>query len=218
MQAQFQSSVHSSNFVMTAAAQNLLCLQMAASVGVTLDDPFLTWLSGSCVPVLLGEDCNCYFFLVLRCYLALLIWCFCCIDVTGACLSSVVSSKHMRNMPNRTKAMVGRWLAVGVGHVPDSTAGPSRLTPTIRHMLIACCTVFYCLLHCVVLLAGVVLTPCVLYWLWPPAISSTPQAPAAAKARLQEMGPLTADEGVMMGAVTMAVGLWVGGTLHKSVL
>jgi DASS family divalent anion:Na+ symporter len=54
MQAQFQASVHSSNFVMTAAAQNLLCLQMAASVGVSLDDPFMTWLAGSSVPVLLG--------------------------------------------------------------------------------------------------------------------------------------------------------------------
>ncbi|WIA38713.1 hypothetical protein OEZ86_002013 [Tetradesmus obliquus] len=111
MQAQFQSSVHSSNFVMTAAAQNLLCLQMAASVGVSLGDPFMTWLAGSSVPVLLG----------------------------------------------------------------------------------------------------VVLTPCVLYWLWPPAITSTPHAPAAARARLQEMGPLSADEGVMIGAVTLAVGLWVFG-------
>lgn len=58
MQAQFQSSVHSSNFVMTAAAQNLLCLQMAASVGVSLGDPFMTWLAGSSVPVLLGEHSN----------------------------------------------------------------------------------------------------------------------------------------------------------------
>jgi hypothetical protein len=67
MQAQFQASVHSSNFVMTAAAQNLLCLQMAASVGVTLDDPFVTWLSGSCVPVLLGEWCVCCILLFVVC-------------------------------------------------------------------------------------------------------------------------------------------------------
>lgn len=39
---------------MTAAAQNLLCLQLAASIGVTLDDPFKLWLLGSCVPATLG--------------------------------------------------------------------------------------------------------------------------------------------------------------------
>jgi hypothetical protein len=49
------SSTQSSNFVMTAAAQNLLCLQLAASIGVSLDDPFKTWLLGGCVPACLGE-------------------------------------------------------------------------------------------------------------------------------------------------------------------
>jgi hypothetical protein len=47
-------STQSSNFVMTAAAQNLLCLQLAASIGVGLDDPFKTWLLGGCVPACLG--------------------------------------------------------------------------------------------------------------------------------------------------------------------
>lgn len=92
-------------------------------------------------------------------------------------------------------------------------------------MSLAVCLVLHCLavlvqcilnnlllLYCFLLPAGVVLTPCVLYWLWPPAITSTPHAPAAARARLQEMGPLSADEGVMIGAVTLAVGLWVGDT------
>lgn len=51
-------STHSSNFVMTAAAQNLLCLQLAASIGVSFDDPFKIWLLGSCVPAVLGEWTN----------------------------------------------------------------------------------------------------------------------------------------------------------------
>lgn len=54
-QAQFQSSVHSSNLVVTAGAQNLLCLQLAASVGVRLNDPFVVWLSGAWLPALLGR-------------------------------------------------------------------------------------------------------------------------------------------------------------------
>jgi hypothetical protein len=40
---------------------------------------------------------------------------------------------------------------------------------------------------------------------------------AAAEARLQEMGPLTAGEGVILYrtcAVTMPVGLWVSAKLH----
>jgi hypothetical protein len=49
-------STHSSNFVMTAAAQNLLCLQLAAGIGVQFDDPFKTWLLGACVPATLGES------------------------------------------------------------------------------------------------------------------------------------------------------------------
>jgi len=49
-------SVHSSNFVMTAAAQNLLCLQLASGIGVVLDDPFKLWLVGGCVPAALGKS------------------------------------------------------------------------------------------------------------------------------------------------------------------
>lgn len=55
------------------------------------------------------------------------------------------------------------------------------------------------------------LTPCFLYWLWPPVVRSTPEGPATAALRLQEMGPLSTDEKIMVGAVALAVGLWVFG-------
>lgn len=111
-QSQFQASTHSSNFVMTAAGQNLLCLQLAASIGVSLDDPFKLWLTGSCVPAVLG----------------------------------------------------------------------------------------------------VLLTPCFLYWLWPPVVRDTPEGPDTARRRLAEMGPLSTDEKIMIGAVLLAVTLWVFGS------
>lgn len=59
--------------------------------------------------------------------------------------------------------------------------------------------------------AGVLMVPCLLYWLWPPMIRSTPEAPAAAAARLARMGPMTTDEKTTAGAVMLAVALWVSG-------
>lgn len=58
-------------------------------------------------------------------------------------------------------------------------------------------------------LAGVILTPCYLYWLWPPVVRNTSEAPSRAAARLEEMGPLSTDEKIMIGAVLLAVLLWV---------
>jgi di/tricarboxylate transporter len=62
--------------------------------------------------------------------------------------------------------------------------------------------------------AGVVLMPCFLFWLWPPIVRDTPEGPATAAARLQEMGPLSTDEKFMMGSVTLAVVLWVRSLLQ----
>jgi DASS family divalent anion:Na+ symporter len=57
----------------------------------------------------------------------------------------------------------------------------------------------------------VLLTPCLLYTLWPPAVRDTAAGPAAAAARLQQMGPLSTDERIKVGAVAVAVLLWVFG-------
>lgn len=42
-------------------------------------------------------------------------------------------------------------------------------------------------------------------------MSATPDAPAAARRRLQQLGPLSSNEVTMLAAVLLAVALWVAG-------
>ncbi|HSF04807.1 MAG TPA: DASS family sodium-coupled anion symporter [Methylomirabilota bacterium] len=63
-------------------------------------------------------------------------------------------------------------------------------------------------------LAVVLLLPLVLYRLFPPGVSATPHAPAAAREALRSMGPLTRDEKVVAVAFVLMVTGWVmAGTL-----
>ena len=41
--SQFQGSVNSSAMFLTAAAQNLLCMKLAAELGVIIASPWITW-------------------------------------------------------------------------------------------------------------------------------------------------------------------------------
>ena len=52
--SQFQGSVHSSALFMTGAAQNLLCLKLAAEVGAPIPNPFLTWFKAAFLPAIIG--------------------------------------------------------------------------------------------------------------------------------------------------------------------
>ena len=54
IQTQLQSSGHSSAMCMTAAAQNLLSLKLAASLGIVVASPWLTWFKAACVPAIVG--------------------------------------------------------------------------------------------------------------------------------------------------------------------
>lgn len=54
--SQLQSSAHSSNLFLTAAAQNLLCIQLAADAGAPIQNPFLTWVLRACVPGIIGKQ------------------------------------------------------------------------------------------------------------------------------------------------------------------
>mmetsp|Transcript_35411 Transcript_35411/g.71515 ORF Transcript_35411/g.71515 Transcript_35411/m.71515 type:complete len:83 (-) Transcript_35411:6-254(-) len=54
------------------------------------------------------------------------------------------------------------------------------------------------------------LTPLVAFKALPPEVQKTPEAPEAAKKRLEEMGPMSRDEMVMAGTVVGMVTLWAG--------
>lgn len=112
VQAQLQSAAHSSALFLTAAAQNLLALKLAAEVtGAPLADAWMAWFRAASVPAL----------------------------------------------------------------------------------------------------ASLALTPLLVYTIYPPEVKETPGAPAAARARLQAMGPLSRPEQLMCAAMALAVSLWVGG-------
>jgi len=58
-------------------------------------------------------------------------------------------------------------------------------------------------------LATLLLLPVVLYWLFPPGVRATPDAPAAARAALRSMGSLSRDEKVVAVAFVLMVTGWV---------
>ena len=58
-------------------------------------------------------------------------------------------------------------------------------------------------------LAAVLLLPVVLYWLFPPGVRATPDAPAAAREALRSMGPLSRDEKIVAVAFVLMVTGWV---------
>jgi len=63
-------------------------------------------------------------------------------------------------------------------------------------------------------LAAILLLPLVLYRLFPPGVSATPEAPAAAREALRTMGPLSRNEKVVAVAFALMVSGWVmAGTL-----
>ncbi|KAK1417605.1 hypothetical protein QVD17_26735 [Tagetes erecta] len=111
IQSQFQNAGNSSALFLTAAAQNLLCLQLAGELGVVVADPWIEWF-------------------------------------TAASLPAFVS---------------------------------------------------------------LLLTPYILYKIYPPETKDTPDAPAMAAKKLELMGPVTTNEWVMIGTMFLAVSLWVFG-------
>ncbi|KAL6661669.1 hypothetical protein ACP70R_001053 [Stipagrostis hirtigluma subsp. patula] len=60
-------------------------------------------------------------------------------------------------------------------------------------------------------LVGLLVTPYLLYKIFPPEIKDTPEAPALAAQRLKNMGPVTRNEWVMIGTMLLAVSLWIFG-------
>lgn len=94
---------------MTAAAQNMLCIKLADSLGVKIKDPWITWFKGSCLP------------------------------------ASV----------------------------------------------------------------SLMLTPLIIYKIFPPETKHTPDAPILAQTKLDQMGPVKRDEWIMLGTMLVTVALWI---------
>jgi len=66
-------------------------------------------------------------------------------------------------------------------------------------------------------LTAILLLPLLLYRLFPPGVTATPEAPAAARKELREMGPLSRDEWIVAVAFAFMVTGWVlAGTLNLS--
>lgn len=54
VQSQLQSACSSSALFLTAAAQNLLCIKLAESLGVVINSSWLTWFKFACLPSLIS--------------------------------------------------------------------------------------------------------------------------------------------------------------------
>ena len=59
-------------------------------------------------------------------------------------------------------------------------------------------------------LVALALMPLVVYWLNPPEIKSTPNAAQFARERLQQLGPITRGEMIMLGVFAILLVLWAG--------
>lgn len=61
-------------------------------------------------------------------------------------------------------------------------------------------------------LISLLLLPLVLYKLYPPELKQTPEAPAFARKKLAEMGPMKQNEWIMLGTFAMLLTMWIFGS------
>lgn len=60
-------------------------------------------------------------------------------------------------------------------------------------------------------LVSLIVLPALLYVIYPPEMKSTPEAPAFAKSKLKDLGPLSSGEKIMLLVFGLLLGLWVFG-------
>jgi len=60
-------------------------------------------------------------------------------------------------------------------------------------------------------LCNLIILPILLYYLYPPTIKNTPDAPKFAKIKLQQLGPLKVEECIMLGTFALLLTLWIFG-------
>lgn len=61
-------------------------------------------------------------------------------------------------------------------------------------------------------LTCLLLTPALLYVLYPPEVKDTPDAPAKAQEELKNLGPMSTNEKITAGALGLTVALWIAGS------
>jgi divalent anion:Na+ symporter, DASS family len=62
---------------------------------------------------------------------------------------------------------------------------------------------------------SLILVPLVLYQLYPPEITSTPDAKSFARAKLKELGKVSSGEYIMLGVFFILISLWIAGPFLK---
>ena len=112
--------------------------------------------------------------------------------VQEACTQRAVSKDCRRRLARAASRTGGGRLA----KAPASNAG------RVASFLVRRITWFVAAV--VPALCAIAVTPALVYLVAPPEIKSTPEAPAAARARLVEMGPLSRDERCMLGTMAVA--------------
>ena len=60
-------------------------------------------------------------------------------------------------------------------------------------------------------LLSLLFVPLVIYRLYPPQITHTPEAPEIARQRLRELGAMTRDERILLAVFVLLLSLWIGG-------
>jgi len=64
-------------------------------------------------------------------------------------------------------------------------------------------------------LLSLLLVPALLFWVYPPEVKESPDAPKLAEENLRKMGPMTQNEKIMAGTLLTTVVLWIFGSAVK---
>lgn len=64
---------------------------------------------------------------------------------------------------------------------------------------------------CIPAMSSLMLTPFIIYMIFPPEIKRNPDAPIMAKQKLEQMGHIKRNEWIMMATMLVVVTLWIFG-------
>lgn len=93
-----------------------------------------------------------------------------------------------------------------------ATAGNPLIVSLAAKMGVELSWTFWALAALVPGVISLILLPIILFFIYPPEIKSTPEAPKFARQKLEEMGPLKTAEWIMLGTFALLLTLWVLGS------